>query len=94
MKHATLILALAFASLSAGCDSNPKCDELAEHVTKVLSSEKGETIPQEARDKAKKDIVASCNGGPPSDKVLECALAAKTRAALVECDALAEPADE
>lgn len=86
MKNATLILGLGLFVF--GCDSNPKCDELAEHVTKVLSTEKGEDIPQEAKDKAKKDIVGACNSEAPPANVLDCALKAETKAALVECDKL------
>jgi len=85
MTKTTLILGLALFAF--GCDSNPKCDELAEHMTGVLASEKG-VVPDEAQAKSIKDIKASCNAHTPPDEVLECALKAKTRAALVECDAL------
>lgn len=88
MKNATVILGLALAL--SGCDDNPKCTELAEHITKVLVDEKGEDIPQEAKDKAKKDMVASCNSGTPDEAVLECAMKAESQAALIECDKLAK----
>ena len=86
MKNATLILGLC--TLVLGCDSNPKCDELAEHVTKVLAAEKGEELPDEAKDKAKKDIVGACNSEAPPAEALDCALKAETKAALVACDEL------
>lgn len=88
MKNATVILGLALAL--SGCDDNPKCTELAEHVTKLLVAEKGEDISPEAKDKAKKDIVASCNSDAPDDAVLECAMKAESQAALLECDKLAK----
>lgn len=90
MKNATLILGLGLCSLAVGCgEGNPKCDALADHVTKVLSTEKGGDIPQEAKDKATKDIVGACNSEAPPAAVLECAMKAETKAALVECDKLA-----
>ena len=88
MKNATLILGLGLCTSAYGCDSNPKCEELAAHVTKVLSSEKGGDIPQEAKDKATKDIVGACNSEAPPAELLDCAFKAETRAALVECDKL------
>ncbi len=87
MKNATLILGLGLCTLVFGCgDSNPKCDELAAHVTKVLSTEKGGDIPQEAKDKATKDILGACNSEAPPAEVLDCALKAQSRAELVACD--------
>ncbi|MBV1862050.1 MAG: hypothetical protein KUG77_26755 [Nannocystaceae bacterium] len=91
MKNATLNLGLGLCTSVLGCgDSNPKCDELAAHVTKVLSTEKGGDIPQEAKDKATKDIVGACNSEAPPAELLDCALKAETKAALVACDKLAK----
>ncbi len=87
MKNTTLILGLGLCALVLGCgDTNPKCDELAAHVTKVLASEKGGDVPQEAKDKATKDIVDACNTETPEAAALDCALKAETRAALEACD--------
>ena len=87
MKNATLILGLGLCTFALGCgDSNPKCDELAAHVTKVLSTEKGGDIPQEAKDKATKDILGACNTEAPPAELLDCALKADSKAALIACD--------
>ena len=91
MKNATLILGLGLCTFVFGCgDSNPKCDELAAHITKVLSTENGGDVPQEAKDKATKDIVGACNSEAPPAELLECALKAQSKAALEACDELAK----
>jgi hypothetical protein len=88
MKLNSLAL-LALTALTAlpACDGEgkPECDKLASHITDVLSKEK-EGIPQEAKDKAIKDMKASCNKDVPDKAIIDCAMAAQTRDDLVKCD--------
>lgn len=90
MNNAKLIAGLALSTLVFGCDANPKCEQLAQHITDVIAKEKGEDVPQEAKDKSKKDILDACNTEAPPEAVLDCSLKAQTRDALVECDKLAK----
>jgi len=86
LQSLALLPLLALTLAMPACDAgNPDCDKLAAHITDVLSKEK-EGIPQEAKDKAIKDMTTSCKKDAPDKAILDCALAAQTRAELIKCD--------
>lgn len=86
LNHLALLSLVTLLLAVPACDGgSPECEKLAKHVTEVLAKEKS-GIPDEAKNKAIKDMTAACNQEIPEKEVLDCALAAETRDALIACD--------
>ena len=89
-RQLSFFASLPLLALSACGEANPECDKLAAHITEVLSAE-ADGIPQEAKDKAIKDMTTACGKETPEKKLIDCAMKAQTRDALIACD---KPATE
>ncbi len=73
------------APLFAACDAGEKCEPLADHILEVVAKTQPEAT-DEAKAKARKDLVAACAQDLPEPAVYDCAMAADTVEALNKCD--------
>ena len=100
IKTLTLALcALAFGTTLAGCDKEEdpaqrkSCEDLAKHISTLVQTSQGGTVPQEQVDKMVESTTEKCMEAPPEKAELDCAMAATDLAAMKACDPKFEPSE-